>query len=225
MNKELIKKYVFGFPNSNMYIIAKNGNALVIDPNVSERALNYLTSNNVGKVTVLLTHEHYDHTSGLTWLSSHFKCMVICHEQTADSLKNGRNNRPLVIASTRMNDQSKEEIKNIIRGLPQGYVCDPDITFSDEYSFAWEGHKIKMIPCPGHSPGSCCIELDDDTVATGDSLIFNTPVITRFPGGNEEDYENKTLRYLESLSDDIFILPGHGETFYMKEERQSHEKS
>ena len=217
MNKELIKKYVFGLSNSNMYVIAKNGSALVIDPNISDDALSWLNTNNVDKVTVLLTHEHYDHTSGLTWLTSHFGCTVICHEQAAVSLKKGLNNRPIVIASSKMLTLPKEQVREILRGLPQGYFFEPDITFADEYGFVWEGHSIKMISCPGHSPGSCCIELDG---ATGDPLILNAPVITRFPGGSEEDYRNITLGYLEGLSDDTLILPGHGEMFYMKEARQ-----
>lgn len=225
MNTSIIKKYVFDYTNSNMYIIAENGSALVIDPHISEEALNYLDSNNVRNTTVLLTHEHYDHTSGLTWLSSHFESTVICHEQTAFSLINGRNNRPIVIFSSRMSDLSTEEKKDFFRSLPQGYRCTPDITFTNEYSFDWKNHMIKMIHCPGHSPGSCCIEIDDNITATGDSLILNTPVITRFPGGSEEEYMNKTLPYLERISDDTLILPGHGEIFYMKEARQNHEKS
>lgn len=225
MNKELIKKYVFGFPNSNMYVIAENGSALVIDPNISNDALSYMISNSVDKVTVLLTHEHYDHTSGLAWLTSQLDCTVICHEQTAVSLKKGKNNRPALIALNKKEELPKERVMEVLRGLPQGFFCDPDITFTDDYVFEWEGHMIKMIACPGHSPGSCCIELDSDTVATGDSLILNTPVITRFPGGSEEEFRAKTLGYLEGLSDDTYILPGHGETFYMKEERQRHEKN
>lgn len=218
-------RYVLPYSNSNMYVGIENRNALVIDPNISDDALRYLERNNVKRATVLLTHEHYDHTSGLTWLMSHVDCTVICHEQTAVSLKNGKNNRPLIIASNRMGTGSTKEAKKLVRSLPQGYICEPDITFTEEYSFGWEDHRIKMLYCPGHSPGSCCIEIDNDTVATGDSLILNTPVITKFPGGSEEEYLNKTLPYLEKISDDTLILPGHGETFYMKEERQNHEKS
>ena len=62
-----------------MYVTVSGNGALVIDPNVSENALSYLTENNIECITVLLTHEHYDHTSGLTWLCGKFKSTVICH--------------------------------------------------------------------------------------------------------------------------------------------------
>ncbi|MBQ8172186.1 MAG: MBL fold metallo-hydrolase [Oscillospiraceae bacterium] len=216
-----ITQYIFDHAGSNMYILTENEEALVIDPHVCTDALSQLEKANVKHVTVLLTHEHYDHTSGLTWLCSIFKSTVICHEQTAVSLKNGKNSRPLVVAASRMNKYSPEELKAVMRTLPQGYRYNADITFSDEYKLVWNGHNIRMISCAGHSKGSCCIELDDDTVATGDSLILNEPVITRFVGGSEKEYKTITLPYLNSISDATLILPGHGKTFYMRDARSS----
>ena len=221
MHSGSIKQYIFDLAGSNMYVIAENDEALVIDPHVSSDALESLKNADIKHITVLLTHEHYDHTSGLTWLCSHFDSTVICHEQTAVSLKNGKNSRPLVVAASRMNKHSPEEIKAVMRSLPQGYRYNADITFSDEYKFVWSGHNIRMISCAGHSKGSCCIEIDNDTIATGDSLILNEPVITRFVGGSEEQYKTITLPYLNSISDDTLILPGHGKSFYMRESGKS----
>ncbi len=210
------KKFIFTYANSNMYVTVSDNGALVIDPNVSENALSYLTENNIECITVLLTHEHYDHTSGLTWLCGKFKSTVICHEETALSLSKGRNNRPIVIASTRQAKMNTETLKDFVKSLPQGYLYDADITFSQQYDFVWEDHKIRMVSCPGHSKGSCCIEIDDNIVATGDSLILDTPVITRFPGGSRELYDNITVPYLKKISRDSMILPGHGEAFSMR---------
>lgn len=67
-----------------------------------------------------------------------------------------------------------------------------------------------MIATPGHSKGSCCIEVDSKYVFTGDSLIQDIPVITRYPGGSMEEYERQTVPYLEKLSEEAFIMPGHG---------------
>jgi len=221
MDLSEIKRYVFEYADSNMYIITKNRSALVIDPNISENALQYLYDNNVLEINVILTHEHYDHTSGLTWLCERFKSTVICQEQTALSLRDGKNNRPIIVASSRMDRLPKSEIKQIVSNLPQNYSYKPDVTFTEEFSILWQGHKIHMISAPGHSKGSCCIEIDDNVVATGDSLILNTPVITRFLGGSLEQYENITAPYLRKIKDNTLILPGHGEMFFMKEARCS----
>lgn len=213
MNLSEVKRYKFRYAGSNMYVIAKNGSALVIDPNISEDAVNYLNSKNVSRVTVLLTHEHYDHTSGLIYLCEKFKSTVICHEETALSLSSGRNNRPMVIPSKMRKAMTDEELKEFARSLPHGYLYKADITFSERYGFIWEGHKIRMISTPGHSKGSCCIEIDDNIIATGDSLILDTPVITRFPGGSRELFDSVTAPYLKRIKSDTAILPGHGEAF------------
>lgn len=217
MNASQIRRFVFPCTNSNMYVIAENGSALIIDPNVSEDALEYLRGENVSQVTVLLTHEHYDHTSGVTWLCEKFDSTVICHEEAAVSLRSGKDSRPLVVVSHFMKDISREEVRKLTAGLPQNYKYEPEITFTESYLFEWQGHKVNMVPTPGHSRGSCCIEIDGNVVATGDSLILNTPVITRFPGGSAEQYESITLPYLRDIKSDTLILPGHGETFYMNE--------
>lgn len=217
MNISEIKRFVFPCANSNMYVIVKNSSALVIDPNISESALEYLCNESVSQIIVMLTHEHYDHTSGLTWLCDKLNCTVICHEETARSLRSGKDSRPLVIISHLMENDSKEEIRKLTAKLPQNYKYDPEITFDDHYNFEWQGHSVKMISTPGHSRGSCCIEIDDTVVATGDTLILNTPVITRLPGGSIEQYESITLPYLKKIKSDTLVLPGHGETFYMNE--------
>lgn len=213
-NFDAIKKYVFSYANSNMYIIVSNKKALIIDPNVSAEAMEYLISERVSEIVVLLTHEHYDHTSGLNWICSKFRNTVICHSETAKSLENGRNNRPIMLAATCKDSNKKEELRTFIDTLPKGYRYTADITFSDEYKFEWQGHFVNMTSTPGHSLGSCCIAIDNNVVATGDSLIKNTPIITRFPGGSKEIFDSVTVPYLKKINRDTFIIPGHGDCFF-----------
>ena len=61
--------------------------------------------------------------------------------------------------------------------------------------------------------------MNEAAVFTGDSLIWDTPVITRFPGGNLKEFNEKTKPYLNSLPDDILVLAGHGRVFQMREAR------
>ena len=63
-----INTYSFYPIDSNMYVILENKKALIIDPCVSEEAKEYLKSEQVKEILVLLTHEHYDHISGVNWL-------------------------------------------------------------------------------------------------------------------------------------------------------------
>ena len=63
--------------NSNMYMIIENNNALVIDPHYSDKLSSIFKNNNISDVTILLTHEHPDHTSGVEWITDNFKTTLI----------------------------------------------------------------------------------------------------------------------------------------------------
>ncbi len=61
---------------------------VILDPCVSEEAKEYLQSENVEEIIVLLTHEHYDHISGINWLRESFKrTKVICSEACGAALE------------------------------------------------------------------------------------------------------------------------------------------
>lgn len=216
----IIKRYVFSPVCSNMYVIIPKveTEALIIDPNISQEARLELIERGIRSVKILLTHEHYDHTTGVNWFKESFESRLICHEKCAEAIHKERNNRPLVIAALLMK-KGKSSSEIVLDKLPQNYICQADETFAEEIQMDWCAHSVKFVPTPGHTLGSCCIELDDQYVFTGDSLIQHTPVITRFPTGSLKDYDSVTRPYLESISSEYHVMPGHGETFLMKEVR------
>ena len=218
MDRESVRQYASPLLGSNMYLCCRGGEALAIDPHVSGEALAYLREQGARRALILLTHEHYDHTSGVTWLAGELEATVVCQRFTAESLRLGRNNRPIVLAARSVGDEDKETVRARMRALPQGYTYQADQVFDGELRLTWQGVPIRLTHTPGHSPGSCCVELGGGMVATGDSLIYGTPVITRFPGGREEDFVNRTLPYLQRLREGTWILPGHGKTFRLRPE-------
>ena len=207
------KRYIFPVIESNMYMHISGSCALVIDPHVSGEALSEMDRRGVKEVFILLTHEHYDHTSGVAWLAGKIASTVICQSAAAVALNQGRNNRPIVLMAKCVNNRQSDNMRTYLRSLPSGYVYAADQTFDETGVFDWQGHRIRMVRTPGHSPGSCCVEIDDHVVATGDSLLPHSPVITRFRGGSAEDYERHTVPYLSGIADETLILPGHGEPF------------
>lgn len=213
MRFEDIRQYRFPLLGSNMFLTCRGGEAMAIDPHVSGAALEYLKQQGTKRVWILLTHEHYDHTSGVIWLKERFSSSVVCQRFTAESLRQGKNNRPVILAAKSINGPNTEEVKAAMRALPQGYACEADVVFDEELRMTWQGTEIRLVHTPGHSPGSCCVELGGEIAATGDSLIHRTPVITRFPGGSEQVFSEKTMPYLKGLRKGTWILPGHGETF------------
>ena len=67
-----IQSYVFYPIDSCMYIWQEEDSVVIIDPCVSKDALLYLRERNINRILVILTHEHYDHISGVNWLKENF---------------------------------------------------------------------------------------------------------------------------------------------------------
>ena len=84
-----IQSYVFYPIDSCMYIWQEEDSVVIIDPCVSKDALLYLRERNINRILVILTHEHYDHISGVNWLKENFaKVSVLCSQLCAGALDN-----------------------------------------------------------------------------------------------------------------------------------------
>ena len=209
------------FVGTNMYLTISGDEALIVDPHFDKQADDLLKERSVRKITVFLTHEHPDHTHGLPWLKENFDTAVICQEQCAASIGVEKNNRPYLITFV-LSQRDKENgtyLLDKFKRTVRPYAFKADKTFDKELDYNWIGHRFHFRHTPGHSKGSCCITVNDAAVFTGDSLIFDTSVITRFPGGSKEDFETKTKPYLNTFADETIVLAGHGKTFKMKEAR------
>jgi len=201
-----IISYSFQPIDSKMYVLLKEKSAVIIDPNINFEAEDLLRKEEVDELIILLTHEHFDHISGVNFFKEKFNCRVIAIEQCANNLINIKKN-----ASAHFN-----ELIYLAYGVESNekfgpYICEADIVFTNEYQFDWRGHNFVIKHTPGHSEGSVCIILDYIYLFSGDSLIKGKKVITRLPGGSRKEYLVKTLPFLNSLPEDMIIFPGHGE--------------
>lgn len=194
-----------------MYVIVENGKALIIDPSISEDAKKYLKSEKIEDILILLTHEHYDHISGVNWFKEEFtKTKLLCSEPCAKALPKPYKNLSVyyeILFSTK-----DPEIREYVRNMDvQPYSCEADEFFTGEKEFEWQGHKIYMKETPGHSKGSCCIFWENECMFSGDTLVTGHDTILRLPGGNRKDFAEKTLPFLHSLDRELLVYPGHGE--------------
>lgn len=211
-----VYKYVMPIITSNMYILIMDKQALIIDPNESEEAMELLEDCGVTDITILLTHEHFDHISGVNSFREKWPCKVYgnnqCKEMVEDPAKN------LAAFFMAMFISKPEEERRIAQSLfAEDYACQVDVGFEKEYNMKFKGLSVKMIDTPGHSSGSICILVDDKYIFSGDSLVEGNKVITRLPGGSRKEYNQITRPFLESLSEDIIVFPGHGTEGYLKD--------
>lgn len=206
-----IKIYTYELIDAKMYLLIEDNAAIVIDPHINEDIFTQFPHLKIEKI--LLTHEHYDHISGVNWLKEKFDCDVVCSDLCSrnilSELRNG--SKYFNVLFLNKDEQSKKEADQV-----QPMTCTADITFSDESEFYWKGHLVNMRSTPGHSEGSCCITVDDKHLFTGDSLLKDIPVITRLPGGNRKAYEEITVEYLRSLPGTLYAYPGHGEGGFLE---------
>lgn len=205
--------------DSNMFVIMKEGTALIVDSNEEEELLSLFKANHINKVFILLTHEHYDHTSGVCWLQKKFDTTLICNRPCAERISEARRNIPKLVSFVLANKDKEDgghryqEFKKTYKP----YTLHADVVYDTPCEFEFEGMKIQATQTPGHSPGSWCMVVDDSFLITGDSLIQNTPVLERFKESCPEDYRNITLPYLKGLDDTLYVLPGHGDPFVLKD--------
>ena len=195
--------------DARMYVLLCRGEALIVDPNASEEALLLLRQAGLQSVTVVLTHEHYDHTSGVNLLREHFECNVVCTQTCARLIQDARRNLSQYAQAqyVMMDDRIKAKAAELV----QPFSCTADTTFSGQTTLPFAGHTLALTETLGHSKGSLCMMLDQSIVFTGDSLVPHTPIVTRLPGGSKAEYEAYALPYLRALPRDIWVLPGHFE--------------
>ena len=211
---------VYEYINSNMYAMISENEAIIIDPHKNEKLTKLLKSKGIKQVTILLTHEHHDHTTGIYWYMKNFTSTLICQENAAEYISQKQYLRPTLISFILGEEDHNngthryDEFKNDFN--PRQYTAD--ITYTDNYTLEWHSHTFEFYHTPGHSPGSSLILLDNQYAFTGDSLLKDIPIITRFPRSNKEEYINHTLPLLNQLlSSDMTILPGHGFPFVLSE--------
>lgn len=218
MSDLIIKRYVMPAIESNMYVLIEDEDAIIIDPNINYKAFQILKENNVKKIKIFLTHEHFDHISGVNWLKENFESKVICSENAAKALIDPSKNLAK-FWDVIMIDKPQDVQKLGLTIKDEEYVCKADEAFVGTQIWSVCGHKVKAIQAPGHSKGSV-IYCMDNIVFSGDSLINGYGVICRLPGGSWKQYCEKTLPLFEKLSDDTIIFPGHGNPDYLKKLRK-----
>ena len=201
-----IRRYESGLLSSNMYVVVEGNHAIVIDPfdDISP-------STGLEIDYILLTHEHYDHISGVNVWKEKTGAPVLCSKACAENIQNPKKNLANHFKEF-CELQTWMELDEIPPSDPE-YSCSADETFEDEMGFTWQGHNFKLFEIPGHSQGSIGILLDDSEFISGDSLMENSEIELRMPGGSKKKWREVGSKRIEALPDGIRVWPGHFNEF------------
>lgn len=219
-NKQLpVYRFRYEPVDSNMFFIPIEETGVVFDPNISEELLPLFQQYGTKRVQIILTHEHYDHTTGADWLQRQVEAPLFCHQDCARYISSEKGNTPRLVAmalKTKDLADGGHRCKDFMASYVP-YTLKADLTFDDQDIITISNCSFDCYSTPGHSPGSACYILEGKYIFTGDSLIQNAPTITRFKTSNNATYESVTRPFLKSLDKNKLVFPGHGEPFMIKD--------
>lgn len=201
--------YVYDFEviDSRTYMLREGDEILLIDPCVSDALAERMQG--AKHALVYLTHEHYDHISGVNWVRQKLDCEVWCSDCCAGRLSEPRFNLsrtfPLLFL------QNRDKYEYVRAHMNTSYTCKADCTYKTEERMTWRGHSLYMRSTPGHSPGGSMLFVDDTLLFAGDSLLGNGLELKSL-GADEEAYKEQVLRYAQELDRELVVCPGHGDT-------------
>lgn len=201
-------QFVWHVVDSNTFVIIEDAEALVFDPVDTDELFCFLSDKRINKASVILTHEHFDHISGLNRIRGIMDCMVyanrVCSENIRSEKKNLSSMADILISFHR---RTKAE-----EGWVTPFRCSAaDRIFEDNRYFTWKNHSVELFTTKGHTDGSICVMVDGKYLFSGDTLL-SIPTIVRLPGGNRRAFLDETIPRLEGMSEKIaMVFPGHGD--------------
>ena len=177
---------------TNCYIIRQENSkeCCIIDPGYEAgRILSLLDEMQLAPKAILLTHGHFDHVGAVKDLAAETDCEV--YISTADlSLPPMITNGPLYYTNT----------------------------YPENGSLTIAGLSFRVIPTPGHTPGSVCLMVED-AIFSGDTLFAGSCGRTDLPGGSWGSI-SASLKKLAALPGDYRVFPGHGAATTLEYERR-----
>jgi hydroxyacylglutathione hydrolase len=107
-------------------------------------------------------------------------------------------------------------------GIRTPEVPPPDETLDDGKRIAIVGLTGSILHTPGHTQGSVCLYLPDQSLLlAGDTLFSGSVGRTDLPGGNTRQLIASIHDRLLPLPDEVKVIPGHGSSTTIGAERES----
>lgn len=202
--------------------------AIVVDPGDDvDRILEILRRHRLKVLAIVSTHTHIDHVGGLAALRRATGAPVLFHE--ADML---------------IYKSLDEQAEWLGIATPETVRVEDFVKEGD--TLRWGGFGAHVLHTPGHTPGSISLVVQPSAAQTqsvaqsaqgrtappfgtdsgasillaGDTLFHGSIGRTDFPGGSYPQIIDSIREKLLVLPDELLVLPGHGDTTTIGEERE-----
>jgi glyoxylase-like metal-dependent hydrolase (beta-lactamase superfamily II) len=219
---------IAGFPagpwGTNCYVVATGPGAecVVVDPgkDAADAVAEVVREHRLKPVSVLVTHGHIDHMWCVAPVAGAYDATAYIH--TAD--------RHLL--ADPMAGISVESAGMLLGGDYRFAEPDDVAELGDLQELELAGLRFVVDHTPGHTPGSVTFRTPYDDVAnggaaagpsevmfSGDLLFAGSIGRTDLPGGDHPTMLRSLAAKVLPLSDDVAVLPGHGEQTSIGRER------
>jgi len=197
----------------NVYLVADGGEGALIDSGFGDEQsvrarLDYLRERPQIKLRyIVLTHHHFDHSSGAHQLRQATGAEIVLHAREERFLRDWQGDIPQDVDVPADQQAVAEQVRRFRR---QAAEAAPDIAVADGGMLSVGGLILEAVHTPGHTLGSVCIYLGEErALFTGDTALgLGTVAVLPPPHGDMRLY----LESLERLKgyDTALMLPGHG---------------
>ncbi|HEX7658270.1 MAG TPA: MBL fold metallo-hydrolase [Pseudonocardiaceae bacterium] len=211
---------VVGFPvgmlQANCYLLATEAGqpCVIVDPgqDAVEPIDEALREHSLSPAAVLLTHGHFDHVLSAT---------PVCEEHGVPAWIHPGDRALLTDPLSGLDGGAAAFFGDVTLREP----ADLRELGQDGAELQLAGLRIIVDHSPGHTRGSVLFRVETDEggrlVLTGDTLFAGSVGRTDLPGGSSRSLTESLRDKVLSLPDDTVVLPGHGPSSTIGQERVS----
>ena len=160
---------------------------------------------------IVLTHHHFDHSSGANQLRTATGAEVMLHPDEQKFLDDWQSEAPQDIE---IPEEAKELREKVAKFREQAAEAEPVRHINDGDELTVGSLTLRIVHTPGHTLGSVCIYCPEEkALFTGDTALgLGTVAISPPPHGDMGLY----LQSLDKLKglDSAVMLPGHGQAVH-----------
>lgn len=181
--------------------------AVVIDPGDEvEDLLTAVQAHGLKVVSILLTHAHIDHITGVARAKAALGAPVYLHKDDLPLYEHA-----------------------VEQGQMFGFAVEPPPPvdhFYDMRPMRFGDYEVHVHHTPGHCPGGVCLQIGKAGevgahLIVGDTLFAGSIGRTDLPGSKHAALMRSIAEVLLGFSDDSIVYPGHGPTTTIGRERRT----
>ena len=116
---------------------------------------------------------------------------------------------PVALLRTHSHGDHVEHEDELVQRYSIPVVAEPG-------EWEWDGVRVRALATPGHSDDGLSFVVDEELVATGDTLFLDA-----VGGGDVARVRHSVMEVLLALPDEMRVLPGHTEETTIGHERES----